>query len=326
MEDVRRARAFPVEGSHTGFFHCLSRVVDRRFVMGVPEKEVFRKILRQCEVFYGIRALTYCIMSNHFHILVEVTEPKELTEDEVLSRVAALYPVKFVIGLRKDLDAFREAGLSDLAQKRLDSFTRRMWNLSNFMKSLKQRFSTFYNRNNKRKGTLWEERFRSIIVEGEESALLTMALYIDLNPIRAGIVTDPVDYRFCGYGEAVGGGESARSGLSSLVHWKSGSWRAIHSEYRRLLYATGEESSVRKGFTREETKAVEAAGGHLPAGAALRHRIHYLSEGVILGSRSFIDSWLPQNAWRFGKRSLSRDPSRRLPDLSGLGLLRADRA
>lgn len=291
-----------------------------------PEKEIFRKILRQCEIFYGIRVLTYCIMSNHFHVLVEVLEPKELTEDEILSRVAALYPVKFVIGLRKDLDAFREAGLSDLAQKRLDSFTRRMWNLSNFMKSLKQRFSTFYNRNNNRKGTLWEERFRSIIVEGEESALLTMALYIDLNPIRAGIVTDPVDYRFCGYGEAVGGGEMARVGLSHLVHWKPGIWKAVHAEYRRLLYAAGEESPVRKGFAREEAMDVEAAEGHLAAGAALLHRIRHLSEGVILGSRSFIDGWLSRNEWRFGKRSLRRGSSRRLPDLSGMGLLRADQA
>ncbi len=292
--------------------------------MNDPEKQVFRRILRQCEVFYGIRVLTYCIMSNHFHILVEVTEPKELTEGEVLSRVAALYPAKFVIGLRKDLETFRGAGLQALAQTRLDSFTRRMWNLSNFMKSLKQRFSTFYNRNNNRKGTLWEERFRSIIVEGEESALLTMALYIDLNPIRAGISADPADYRFCGYSEAVGGGEAARSGLSSLVHWNSGSWKAVHSEYRRLLYATGEESSVRKGFGREETKAVEAADGHLLGGAALRHRVRYLSEGVILGSRGFIDSWLSQNAWRFGKKSLGQGPSKgsrkRLPDLAELGL------
>ncbi len=308
-----------------GFFHCLSRVVDRRFVMGTPEKEVFRKFLRQCEGFYGLRVLTYCIMSNHFHILVEVPERKELTENEVLSRIAALYSAKFVIGLRRDLEAFRQAGMEDQVRIRLASFTRRMWNLSNFMKSLKQRFSTFYNRNNHRSGTLWEERFRSIIVEGEESALLTMALYIDLNPIRASIVSDPVDYRFCGYGEAVGGGESARAGLTRLVQEKSDSWKAVQAEYRRLLFATGEESSVRKGFTRGEKAAVEAAEGNLPAGATLVHRIRYLSEGVILGSRGFIDNWLSQNQWRFGKRPLREVSSRRFPHLSGMGILLAGR-
>ncbi len=318
---MRTARAFPAEGSQAGFFHCLSRVVDRRFIMGDSEKEVFRRVLRQCEAFYGLRVLTYCIMSNHFHILVEVPEPKKLTEDEVLSRIATLYPPKFVNALRRDLDTFREAGLQEQVRTRLASFTRRMWNLSNFMKSLKQRFSIFYNRNNHRSGTLWEERFRSIIVEGEERALLTMALYIDLNPIRAGIATDPVEYRFCGYAEAVCGGESARAGLGSLVYWKSHSWLAVQAEYRRLLFATGEETSVRQGFSRGEVAAVEATEGRLPAPTVLRQRIRQLSEGVILGSRNFIDHWLTRNKWRFGKRSLNRGVDRRLPDLAGMCLI-----
>ncbi|MCC6128787.1 MAG: transposase, partial [Acidobacteria bacterium] len=89
---MRRARAFLEEGSQAGFFHCLSRVVDRRFILGDPEKETFRRILRQCETFYGVRVLTYCLMSNHFHLLVEVPEPQVLTEEEVLRRVSALYP------------------------------------------------------------------------------------------------------------------------------------------------------------------------------------------------------------------------------------------
>jgi hypothetical protein len=320
---VRTARAFPVEGSQAGYFHCLSRVVDRRFILGDPEKETFRRILRQCETFYGLNVLTYCIMSNHFHLLVEVPEPRELSEEDVLSRIGALYPAKFVAGLRHDVDAFRKAGLESSAQALLDSFTRRMWSLSNFMKSLKQRFSSFYNRGHERTGTLWEERYRSIIVEGEDRALLTMALYIDLNPIRAGLVADPAEYRFCGYAEAVGGGQAAGAGLATLVSWIPKSWRAVQAEYRRLLYSTGEETSVRRGFTRAETAAVEEQEGLLPAGAALRHRVRFLSEGVILGSRGFIDSWLDRNRWRFGRRGIAKESSRRLPDLACLGLTRA---
>jgi hypothetical protein len=296
--------------------------VDRRFILGDPEKETFRKILRACEIFYGLKILTYCIMSNHFHVLVEVPEPQELTEEEVLRRIAALYPPKFMTAFRQDLEAFRQAGLEERAQALLASFTRRMWNLSNFMKSLKQRFSSFYNRNHQRSGTLWEERFRSIIVEGEENTLLTMALYIDLNPVRAGLVADPAEYRFCGYAEAVGGGETARAGLRSLVTPRSGLLSAVQAEYRRLLYSTGEETSVRRGFTREETAEVEAQEGHLPAGAALLHRIRYLSEGVILGSRAFIDGWVERNRWRFGDRSIARGTERRLPSLATLGVLR----
>ncbi len=71
------------------------------------------------------------------------------------------------------------------------------------MKLLKQRFSQWHNARNARKGTLWEERFRSVLVDGAGEALLTMAAYIDLNPVRAGIVQDPKDYRWSGYGEAL---------------------------------------------------------------------------------------------------------------------------
>ncbi len=288
--------------------------------MGDPEKETFRKILRQCETFYGLKVFTYCIMSNHFHLLVEVPEPREMTEEEVLTRIAALYPAKFVIGLNRELDAFREAGLLDLVRTRLASFTRRMFSLSNFMKSLKQRFSISYNRTRQRSGTLWEERFRSVIVEGEETTLMTMALYIDLNPIRAGIASDPADYRFCGYAEAVGGGERAREGIRSLMPQRPSSWRTVHAEYRRLLYGTGEETSVRRGFTRAAASEVEAQNGEFPAGTTLRRRIRYLSEGVIVGSRSYIDGWLAGNRWRFGERSLSTGSERRLPDIAGLGV------
>ncbi len=288
--------------------------------MGDPEKETFHKILRQCETFYGLRVFTYCIMSNHFHLLVEVPEPRELTEEEVLARIAALYPAKFVTGLCRELDVFRDAGLSDVVHTRLASFTRRMFSLSNFMKSLKQRFSCYYNRTHQRSGTLWEERFRSVIVEGEETTLMTMALYIDLNPIRAGITTDPADYRFCGYAEAVSGEERAREGIRSLMTRRPEPWRIVQAQYRRLLFGTGEETSVRQGFSRDAVSRVEALKGEISSGTALRKRIRYLSEGVIVGSRTFIDGWLTGNRWRFGERSLSSGAHRRLPDLGGLGL------
>ena len=79
--------------------------------------------------------------------------------------------------------------------------------LSEFVKCLKFRFTRWYNRRNGRKGVLWESRFTSVIVqsseyssctvsalasavEEEERALRTMAAYIDLNPVRAGMVSD----------------------------------------------------------------------------------------------------------------------------------------
>jgi putative transposase len=53
-------------------YHCISRVVNRRFVFENREREYFRMFMRMQENFSGCRVLSYCIMSNHFHILLEV--------------------------------------------------------------------------------------------------------------------------------------------------------------------------------------------------------------------------------------------------------------
>jgi len=73
------------------------------------------------------------------------------------------------------------------------------------MKTFTQRYTQWHNRTHRRTGRLWEDRFKSVIVE-DGAACRTMAAYIDLNPVRAGIVKDPAEYRWSSYGESVGGG------------------------------------------------------------------------------------------------------------------------
>lgn len=70
---------------------------------------------------------------------------------------------------------------------------------SALMKSVGQRYSQYINRRYNRTGTLWEGRFRSCLVEGERY-LLTCQRYIELNPVRAGMVRSPGQYRWSSYG------------------------------------------------------------------------------------------------------------------------------
>ena len=60
------------QNAPVAFYHCISRIVDRNFVLGDLEKECFVKFMRAYEAFCGIKIITFCIMTNHFHILVEV--------------------------------------------------------------------------------------------------------------------------------------------------------------------------------------------------------------------------------------------------------------
>ena len=54
------------------YHHCVSRVVNREFILGPEKKEEFVRLMRLYEELCEVRVVTYCIMSNHLHILVEV--------------------------------------------------------------------------------------------------------------------------------------------------------------------------------------------------------------------------------------------------------------
>ncbi|MGJ8634502.1 MAG: transposase [Luteolibacter sp.] len=91
-------------------YHCISRVVDRKFVFGDEEREAFRMFMRMYENFSGCRVLSYCVMSNHFHLLLEVTPLPEggISDEVLLERLTALYGEAHVEGVRIELAAARE--------------------------------------------------------------------------------------------------------------------------------------------------------------------------------------------------------------------------
>ena len=85
MPDPRRLLHLEKSPVH---YHCVSRVVERRFAFGEHEKDVFRKLLRQVEGFCGVRVITWTILSNHFHVLVEIPPKPDvpLSDGEILER------------------------------------------------------------------------------------------------------------------------------------------------------------------------------------------------------------------------------------------------
>ena len=148
-----------------------------------------------------------------------------------------------------------------------------MGDLSVFMKELKQRFTIWYNATHDRYGTLWAQRFKSVLVQDTPGVLQLVAGYIDLNAVRAGIVQDPKDYRFCGYGEAVAGKREAQRGLNSMEPNKS--WHQLSSEYRTFLSIKA--GAGKKGrMSRNQILRVLKSGGKLSVSEVLRLRIRCL--------------------------------------------------
>ena len=258
---MRKARIIE-EGA--AYYHTMSRVVDRRFVFDEAERERVRKLMRAVAGFSGVDILTYTVLLNHFHLVVYVPEAHEITDVELGRRLGLIYGRTIVESVMAQLASMREAGNEAGAEELKRQYTRRMNKLPEFMKMFKQGVSLSYNRRHGRKGTLWEERYRSVLL-GEGRSLVAATAYVDLNAVRAGLVADPKDYRFCGYGEAMGGGEEARAGLRRVMREADAlpAWSDAATRYREWLFLQGEQKGmsvegrpVRAGFSYEAVQQV----------------------------------------------------------------------
>jgi putative transposase len=253
------------------------------------------ELMRRLEAFSGVLVLTYALMSNHFHLLCEVPEPKALSELELLERIEAGYGPVRRQALEQEIERLRqEAEGAAQIQRLLEPYRRRMYDISIFVKELKGGFAQDYNRRHGRYGVLWAERFKSVLLEGGE-ALAAVAAYIDLNPVRAGLCADPKDYRYSGYGEAVGKGFSlARQGIRTILGQpETASWKEVSREYRKYLFVRGSVNTDANHAAFELRTAqtvVDEQNGELSLPERLRCRIRYFTDGVILGSQSFVET------------------------------------
>lgn len=283
---MRVARCYLKDSGVEQVFHVMSRVVDRQKIFGELEKEKFRRVMRQVEGFSGCEVLTYCIMGNHFHILIKVP-PKPKAEDvpaaEVFERLGRIYPGEWVDRFRNQIEIYQKAGQRHLIEDHLNKVRKRMYDVSEFMKTLKQRYTQWYNKENSREGTLWEQRLKCYIVEGDTKHIQRVAGYIDLNPVRAGIVDQPEQYKYSGYSEAVFGGKMALIGIQKIYHFQSGQPKKVSvplekkgvgkrsfNTYRRYILSKIKADKHLKEFEKKE--------------------FDQISNGLLIGSYEFIQN------------------------------------
>ncbi|HEV8073657.1 MAG TPA: transposase, partial [Opitutaceae bacterium] len=237
----------------------------------------------------------------HFHVLVRVPQKHVPSDEELLRRYERMYPKPTMYQTAR-LEVIKQQLKTGGPEAEFwrERQLKLMGDVSAYMKLVKQRFSIWFNRSHRRYGTLWSERFKSVLVESGR-ALQTMSAYIDLNCVRAGLVADPKDYRFCGYAEAVAGDKAAQSGLCVVM--ENSNWKDTQAIYRQVLFATGSDARKRGTCMSAEALAeVMEAGGRLPLATVLRCRVRYFSDGAVLGSQAFVERQLAVYCARTGRR------------------------
>lgn len=268
-------------------YHCISRLVEGIEYLSHREKRHLVELMWRVSEFCGLEMLCYVVMGNHYHQLIVVPAQQDVNNAELLRR----YEVLNGRGqgqsprIRK---AFEQGG-ADAAYWR-KKLLARMGDISIHQKILKERFSKWYNHRKQRKGTLWSERFKSPVVELESEALSLVGAYIALNPVRAGLVQDPGEYEYSSYHAAIRGDRRCRRGIERITG--QACWTNAIAQFRVGMACKGQRSARNAGehvMDAGLAQKILERDGELPRMAGLWWRNRYLIDGVILGSRDFVE-------------------------------------
>ena len=194
---MRTSRILAPDG-RPGIYHVFNRIANAAMLFTDNEKDRFLRILRNAAKFCGVEILTFCVMTDHFHILVRVPERKSVENDELLERIAWIQSAAAVRRRMKRWERLESAGLAEVADAERDAIRARMYDLSGFVKTVKELYSAQYNKRTGHVGTLWAGRFGSVYIADNYNALMSVASYIDFNPVKARMTDSPLGYRWNG--------------------------------------------------------------------------------------------------------------------------------
>lgn len=274
-------------------YHVISRTALEGYVIGDIEKEFLLKLITRLSSVYFADVLGFCLMGTHFHLVVKMQPGEEFSDEAVRERFERYY--------QQDKKRVLMSG-------QIPSYRAKWSSLSEYVREVKQGFSRFYNKQHKRKGFFWSGRFKSMIVEDGET-LLNLLAYVDLNPVRAGIVSRPEDYRWNSLGYHLqtnnkenflsldfGIGVNINSGIQEFRN--SGNTAALDNEktnkqildnYRQYVYEKG-GLATNKGKSIPEEILVEEkrTKGAVSALDRFQLRTRYFTDSGVIGSKEFV--------------------------------------
>ena len=202
---MTRPRAELVSLSNTPYYHCMGRCVRRAFLCGedavtgrsfTHRRQWILDRLNLLTATFAMDLCAYALMSNHYHLVVRIDSARAeaWSDQEVVERWTSVYSRpkwarRFLEGetLTPEEEAIRD--------ERVPLWRTRLSDLSWFMGRLNEWFARRANKEDGCKGHFWEARFHSQALL-DEAALLTSMVYVDLNPIRAGVAQTPIDSDF----------------------------------------------------------------------------------------------------------------------------------
>lgn len=216
---MARTRRIKAEGA--AFYHVTSRITGKQFLLKDPEvKKLMLSALERSAKFSGVEIGSFCLMDDHFHILLHIPsfDAGTLPDSELLDRIEILAGKNRADILHDRWEHLVSNGDTPLAEAEKQRWRRRMYDLSEFVKTFKEEFRRAYQREHDYSGRLWGDRFFSTLIEDSEH-LKNCAAYIEMNPVRAKMVQKATDYSWNSSGLALRGDEFAKTCREWLMEY-----------------------------------------------------------------------------------------------------------
>jgi REP-associated tyrosine transposase len=274
------------------YYHLINRTCGYKgdYPFTDVDKEYGFRLLENLSQYFLVEVISAAWMGNHFHLVVYAPSEQELPAiHDIAKRHNDYYKAmrkKFKYGARlprinpRNAEQVREVSL-------------KMIDISYFMRAFQQRFTVVFNQTYDRHGRLWSDRFKSVILEKNHS-LEACVVYVELNPVRAGLVEDPADYRFTTWGRYCGSGRHmfhdnfVKHLKKDIMTEDTSTWNDaevfayFRSELTRIVVAE-------TGASSEEIYAEKTAARRKES-MQIRYlrRTRHFSDGAIIGSKLFI--------------------------------------
>ena len=202
-----------VQEGKEGVYHCFSRCVRRAYLCGFDaltgrdfshRKALLLARVRELATIFAIEVCAYAVLATHYHLILRVRPDivAGWSDWEVARKWLKLFPS------RRDREDNplppEERDICALAgqAERIKELRQRLSSLSWFMGRLNEHLARAANREDRVRGRFWESRFRCRVLL-DEAAIAACMVYVDLNPIRAGVAGSPEESDFTSIQERI---------------------------------------------------------------------------------------------------------------------------
>lgn len=209
---MTRPRRQLIAVEDTPYYHCVSRCVRRAYLCGSDEKGNCFEHRRQWIVnrfkqlagIFAIDVAAYAVMNNHYHLVLRIDshQARYWSDTEVINRWLELCKGPDIIHRHRAEPLTSEAEM-EVVNSIIQQWRERLSSISWFMKCLNEYIARKANREDRCTGHFWEARFKSQALL-DQTALLACMVYVDLNPIRAGMTQKPEDSDYTSVQERLG--------------------------------------------------------------------------------------------------------------------------